>query len=219
MVAFTLDRLRISLVGSNVHRMFQRGHENLAVPDLPGADRRLDCSHSPFDLVARDCDLQADSWQEIQDRFVSREELSTPGATEALDFRDGYSGDVKLRQSQADLVNPEVLDKRRDNFHCWHPLGHTGHKLAGFSQPRCLCLARRAWHLATVLVVAVGLLRLGATAGGVVDRLAIGVADHGAVGKRNLHELPAMRSVFERMDHELDRHARRQRLRLPTLPY
>src|SRR6516162_8043844 len=117
--------------------MFQRGHENLAVPDLPGANCRLDRSHSPFDLVARDSDLQADSWQEIHDRFVSREELGTSWATEALDFRDGYSGDVKLRQGQADLVNPEVLDKRRDNFHCWHPPCGTSNSLFDEAEIGC----------------------------------------------------------------------------------
>jgi hypothetical protein len=102
--------------------MFQRGHENLAVPDLSGANGGLDHSHRLFDLVAGDRDLQADSGQEIQDRFGSREELGTPWSTEALYFRDGYSSDVKRRQGPADLVNLEVLDERGDNFHCWHPL-------------------------------------------------------------------------------------------------
>ena len=101
--------------------MFQRGDENLSVPDLPGANGSFDCCHSPFNLVARDRDLQADSWQEIQDLLGSRKELGAPWTTEALDFRDGYSGDVKLRQGQSDLAHPEVLDKRCDNFHCWRP--------------------------------------------------------------------------------------------------
>jgi hypothetical protein len=125
-----LDRLGIRFVGSNVHRMFQRGHENLAVPDLSGANGVLDHSHRLFDQVAGERDLQADSGQEIQDRFGSREELGTPWSTEALDFRDGYSSDVKRRQGPADLVNLEVLDKRGDNFHCWHP------PLAGIPGPQ-----------------------------------------------------------------------------------
>src|SRR5216683_349759 len=89
--------------------MFQRGHENLAVPDLPGANGGPDHSNRVFDLVARDRDLQADPGQEIQDRIGSREELGTPWSTEAFDFRDGNAGDVRRRQGPADLVNLEVL--------------------------------------------------------------------------------------------------------------
>src|SRR5258708_7097680 len=97
--------------------MFQRGHENLAVPDLPGANGPLDCSHGLFGELARNRDLQADSWQEVHHGFGSREELGTPWATEAFDLRDGYSGDVELRQCLADLFKPEVLDECCDDFH------------------------------------------------------------------------------------------------------
>src|SRR6516225_8422889 len=108
----TLDGPGISLVVSNVHRVLQRSHEDLAVADLPGANRPLDGGDGLFDELARDRDLQTDSWQKVHHRFVSREELGAARATEAFDFRDRYPGDVELGQGLADLIEPEMLDER-----------------------------------------------------------------------------------------------------------
>jgi hypothetical protein len=102
--------------------MFQRSHENLAIPELPGANSPLDGSHRLFHELARYRDLQTEPWNEVHNGFVSREELGASWTTEAFNLRNGYSRDVELRQGLADLFKPEVLDERCDYFHAGNPV-------------------------------------------------------------------------------------------------
>jgi hypothetical protein len=117
-----LDRLGIRFVGSNVHRMFQRGHEILPSPICPVRTASLITAtvFSTWSLAT------ATSRRILGRKFRT---ASVPGKNSIPLGRPKPLISVmvipvmsSVDRAPADLVNLEVLDKRGDNFHCSHPL-------------------------------------------------------------------------------------------------
>src|ERR1700730_3960839 len=113
-----LERVAVGLAGADTQRMVDRGHEDLAVADLPGARVRGDDGNRLVRKVRGDRDFDAQLGQKIHDIFGAAIDLGVALlAAIALDLGNRHAVHTDGRQRLADLVKLEGVDDRDDEFH------------------------------------------------------------------------------------------------------
>src|SRR5262245_30401024 len=113
-----LERFEVCLASADAHSAFDWGHENLAVADLSGPGGDGEHFHNLVELLARDCNLEAQLGKEIH--LVLGAALDFHMALlphVAFDFGHGHSMNANSGKSLTHLVEFEWLDDSNDELH------------------------------------------------------------------------------------------------------
>src|SRR3954471_7298748 len=117
-----LDRVVPALPRPNTDDLVDRGHPDLAVPDLAGRGGLDHGVHDARRVELADDDLDAHLGHEVHLVLRTAVDLGVPAlAAEALDLAHGQTGDADQLESVLDVVELERLDDRGDELHARTP--------------------------------------------------------------------------------------------------
>src|SRR6516162_2198077 len=112
------ERILVGLARSNAQRVVKRHYENLAVTDLAGFGRGLDCGHNAIGLIVVDRYFNADLGEETDYIFRPSIELRmTFLAAVAFHLRQGHTVDALTRNRVEDVIDFERLNDCYDELH------------------------------------------------------------------------------------------------------
>src|SRR5688572_2694711 len=117
-ITLSLKRGRIGLAGADANHFFQIEHEDLAVADLAGVRRALDCFDRLLNQLRLDRGLDLHLGQEVHHVLRAAVELGVAFLPpEPLHLGHGNSLHADRRERLAHLVELERLDDRGNEFH------------------------------------------------------------------------------------------------------